>query len=147
MFNLIQRRWLVVQYSHGTRLCAAGIYAPVCNPIPVLHGWLPMGFEWETGHMGFKKIPVAQSPSRHHSAQDWAGIGWLHLSCTPGPLQAYIQIYLFSEPNFWHFPMITWPWWLWMKPILNDPWLVSFHTPLQRSKIDICAKAHCAATF
>jgi len=28
----------------------------VFNPIVALHGWLPVGFEWETGHMGFKKI-------------------------------------------------------------------------------------------
>jgi len=43
--------------SHGARLRAAGIYAPVCNPIAVLHGWLPAGFEWETGRVGLKKIP------------------------------------------------------------------------------------------
>ena len=36
-------------------LCAAGIYVQVCNLIAVLHGWLLVGFEWETGHMASKK--------------------------------------------------------------------------------------------
>src|SRR5882724_7186350 len=68
VFNLIQRGQLGAHCSHVTRLHAAGIYVPVCNPIVVLNGQLLVGFEWE---MGCKKIPGAQSPSTADMSWHW----------------------------------------------------------------------------
>jgi len=44
------------------------MYARLCATGVALHGLV--GFEWETGCMGFKKIPGSQGPSRLYYAVD-----------------------------------------------------------------------------